>query len=78
MLWHHLFGFHTQWSWQLWALLTPDMVDLMNEEYLQEMTAEGYTRQNKVYAIKNRGVDIMPIKKIAFKYLHRFTVGDYF
>ena len=50
----------------------------MNEEYLQEMTAEGYTRQNKVYAIKNRGVDIMPIKKIAFKYLHRFTVGDYF
>ncbi|KAL7506576.1 hypothetical protein ACHAXN_005749 [Cyclotella atomus] len=62
-------------------MLTPDLVDLWSEDYLPEMTAEGYEAQahkNKVYTMKDLGVESTPIEKIAFKYLHRFRTGGHF
>jgi uncharacterized protein YbjT (DUF2867 family) len=62
-------------------MLTPDLVDLWSEDYLPEMTAEGYETQvhkNKVYTMKDLGVESTPIEKIAFKYLHRFRKGGHF
>eukprot|EP00573_Skeletonema_grethae_P002481 CAMPEP_0201685452 /NCGR_PEP_ID=MMETSP0578-20130828/195_1 /ASSEMBLY_ACC=CAM_ASM_000663 /TAXON_ID=267565 /ORGANISM="Skeletonema grethea, Strain CCMP 1804" /LENGTH=393 /DNA_ID=CAMNT_0048169337 /DNA_START=55 /DNA_END=1236 /DNA_ORIENTATION=+ len=62
-------------------LLTPDMVDLMTEDYLPEMTAEKYAEQKqlgKVFTMKDLGVDATPIEKIAFKYLYRFRKGGHF
>ncbi|KAL7550640.1 hypothetical protein ACHAWF_017083 [Thalassiosira exigua] len=61
--------------------LTPDMVDLMSEDYLPEMTAEGYAaqkREGKVFTMKDLGVEARPIEKEAFKYLHRFRSGGHF
>ena len=62
-------------------MLTPDMVDLMSEDYLPEMTAEGYAAQlqgGKVFTMENLGVKATPIEKVAFKYLHRFRRGGHF
>ena len=59
-------------------LLTPDMVDLMSEDYLPEIMAEGYASQSEVYAMKDLGVDATPIEKIPFKYLPRFREGGHF
>eukprot|EP00579_Thalassiosira_antarctica_P005723 CAMPEP_0201885482 /NCGR_PEP_ID=MMETSP0902-20130614/19166_1 /ASSEMBLY_ACC=CAM_ASM_000551 /TAXON_ID=420261 /ORGANISM="Thalassiosira antarctica, Strain CCMP982" /LENGTH=393 /DNA_ID=CAMNT_0048414717 /DNA_START=15 /DNA_END=1196 /DNA_ORIENTATION=+ len=59
-------------------MLTPDMVDLMSEDYLPEMTVEGYKAQNQVFTMKDLGVEATPIEKLAFKYLHRFREGGHF
>jgi len=62
-------------------MLTPDMVDLMTEDYLPEMTSEGYAaqkQQDKVFTMADLGVVATPIEKIAFKYLHRFRKGGHF
>ena len=53
------------------------MVDLMSEDYLPEMTAEGYARQSEVYALQDLGVDATLIEKITFKYLHSFGEGGH-
>lgn len=58
--------------------LTPDMVDLMSEDYLPEMTPEGYADQTEVFTMKDLGVEATPIEKMAFKYLHRFRSGGHF
>lgn len=58
--------------------LTPDMVDLMTEDYLPEMTAEGYAAQSQVFTMKDFGIEALPIEKQAFKYLHRFRTGGHF
>lgn len=62
-------------------ILTPDLVDLMSEDYLPEMTAEGYEaqkKQGKVFTMKDLSVESTPIEKLAFKYLHRFRKGGHF
>jgi len=63
-------------------MLTPDMVDLLSEDYLPAMTAEGYaaqtTNNDKVFTMENLGVEATPIEKMAFKYLHRFRKGGHF
>jgi len=62
-------------------MLTPDMVNLMSEDYLPDMTADGYEAQNpkdKVFTMANLGVESTPIEKMAFKYLHRFRDGGHF
>ena len=62
-------------------ILTPDLVDLMSEDYLPEMTEEGYAAQkksDKVFTMKDLDVKITPIEKVAFKYLHRFRKGGHF
>lgn len=59
-------------------MLTPDMVDLMSEDYLPEMTAEEYAAQSEVYTMGNLGVEATPVEKVAFKYLHRFRKGGHF
>jgi NADH dehydrogenase (ubiquinone) 1 alpha subcomplex subunit 9 len=62
-------------------MLTPDLVDLWSEDYLPEMTSEGYEAQagnDKVFTMKDLGVESTPIERIAFKYLHRFRKGGHF
>lgn len=62
-------------------MLTPDMVNLLSEDYLPEMTAEGYASQklkNKVFTMENLGVEATPIEKVAFKYLYRFRTAGHF
>ena len=62
-------------------VLTPDMVDLLSEDYLPEMTVEEYAaqkKQNKVFTMGDLGVEATPIEKVAFKYLHRFRKGGHF
>jgi NADH dehydrogenase (ubiquinone) 1 alpha subcomplex subunit 9 len=62
-------------------MMTPDMVNLMTEDYLPVMTAEKYAAQkqaNKVFTMKDLGVEATPIEKIAFKYLYRFRKGGHF
>jgi len=58
--------------------LTPDMVDLMTEDYLPEMTPEGYAAQTRIFTMKDFGIEAVPIEKMAFKYLHRFRSGGHF
>mmetsp|Transcript_30949 Transcript_30949/g.66913 ORF Transcript_30949/g.66913 Transcript_30949/m.66913 type:complete len:279 (+) Transcript_30949:748-1584(+) len=58
--------------------LTPDMVDLMSEDYLPEMTPEGYDAQSQVFTMKDLGLEATPIEKVAFKYLHRYRTGGHF
>lgn len=61
--------------------LTPDLVELMSEDYLPEMTAEGYRAQkgaDKILTMENFGVKQTPIEKIAFNYLHRYRSGGHF
>jgi len=62
-------------------MMTPDMVNLWTEDYLPEMTAEEYAAQkkkDKVFTMKDLGVEATPIEKIAFRYLHRFRKGGHF
>ena len=59
-------------------ILTPDMVNLMSEDYLPEMTPDEYAAQSKVFTMKDLGIEATPIEKIAFKYLHRFREGGHF
>mmetsp|Transcript_9459 Transcript_9459/g.13899 ORF Transcript_9459/g.13899 Transcript_9459/m.13899 type:complete len:391 (-) Transcript_9459:78-1250(-) len=61
--------------------MTPDMVDLWCEDFIPSMTQEEYDAQpssEKVYTMKDFGIDAVPIEKIAFNYLHRFREGGHF
>ncbi|KAL7464868.1 hypothetical protein ACHAXS_005197 [Conticribra weissflogii] len=62
-------------------IMTPDLVDLWSEDYLPEMTSEEYAAQkkkDKVFTMKDLGVESTPIEKVAFRYLHRFRKGGHF
>jgi len=62
-------------------MLTPDQVNLWSEDFIPEMTQEEYDAlptKDKIYTMKDFGIDAVPIEKIAFNYLHRFRVGGHF
>jgi len=62
-------------------MLTPDMIELWSEDFIPAMTQEEYdglTAKDKIYTMKDFGVDAVPIDKIAFNYLHRFREGGHF
>lgn len=62
-------------------MLTPDQVHLWSEDFIPSMTQEQYDAQpitDKIYTMKDFGIDAVPIEKIAFNYLHRFRVGGHF
>lgn len=61
--------------------LTPDLVELMSEDYLPTMTADGYKKQkgaDKILTMEDLGVESTPIEKVAFNYLHRWRRGGHF
>mmetsp|Transcript_31578 Transcript_31578/g.46598 ORF Transcript_31578/g.46598 Transcript_31578/m.46598 type:complete len:386 (-) Transcript_31578:1059-2216(-) len=60
---------------------TPDLVELMSEDYLPTMTADGYNNQkgaDKIFTMEDLGVESTPIEKVAFNYLHRWRKGGHF
>ena len=62
-------------------IMTPDMVDLWSEDFIPSMTQEEYDAQpkkDKIYTMKDFGIEAVPIEKIAFNYLHRFREGGHF
>jgi NADH dehydrogenase (ubiquinone) 1 alpha subcomplex subunit 9 len=62
-------------------MLTPDMVQLWSEDFIPSMTQEEYDAQpmtDKIFTLKDLGIDAAPIQKIAFNYLHRFREGGHF
>ena len=62
-------------------IMTPDMVDLWSEDFIPSMTQEEYDSQpkkDKIYTMKDFGIEAVPIEKIAFNYLHRFREGGHF
>lgn len=61
--------------------MTPDQVDLWCEDFIPSMTQEEYDAMpssEKIYTMKDFGIDAVPIEKIAFNYLHRFREGGHF
>ena len=62
-------------------VLTPDMVQLWSEDFIPEMAQEEYDAMpisEKIYTMKDFGIEAVPMEKIAFNYLHRFRDGDHF
>lgn len=62
-------------------ILTPDMVQLWSEDFIPSMTQEEYdamSNKDRIYTMKDFGIDATPIEKIAFNYLHRFREGGHF
>lgn len=62
-------------------MMTPDLVELWSEDFIPVMTQEEYDAQptkNKIFTLKDLGIDAVPIEKIAFNYLHRFREGGHF
>jgi len=62
-------------------MLTPDMVELWTEDFVPSMTQEEYDCQlkaDKIFTMKDLGIEPVPIEKIAFNYLHRFRTGGHF
>ena len=62
-------------------MMTPDLVELWSEDFIPSMTQEEYDAQpvkNKIFTLKDLGIDAVPIEKIAFNYLHRFREGGHF
>jgi len=62
-------------------ILTPDMVELFSEDYIPPMTQEEYDAQpvkDKIFTMKDFGIEATPIEKKAFNYLHRFRKGGHF
>lgn len=62
-------------------MLTPDMMELWSEDFLPRMTQEEYDAQlvkDKVFTLKDLGIEAVPIEKLAFNYLHRFRKGGHF
>mmetsp|Transcript_29805 Transcript_29805/g.88470 ORF Transcript_29805/g.88470 Transcript_29805/m.88470 type:complete len:414 (-) Transcript_29805:91-1332(-) len=62
-------------------MITPDLVELMTEDYVPPMTQEEYDAQpenDKILTMKDLGIEGHAIEKIAFNYLHRFRTGGHF
>ena len=62
-------------------VLTPDMVQLWSEDFIPKMAQEEYDAMpisEKIYTMKDFGIEAVPMEKIAFNYLHRFRDGDHF
>lgn len=62
-------------------MLTPDMVELWSEDFIPEKTQEEYdamSAKEKIYTMKDFGVEAVPMEKVAFNYLHRFREGGHF
>jgi NADH dehydrogenase (ubiquinone) 1 alpha subcomplex subunit 9 len=63
-------------------MITPSLVELWNQDYIPSMTQEEYDAQpegaDKIFTMKDLGIDATPIEKIAFNYLHRFREGGHF
>jgi NADH dehydrogenase (ubiquinone) 1 alpha subcomplex subunit 9 len=62
-------------------ILTPDMVEMWSEDFIPSMTQEEYDAQptkEKIFTLKDLGIDSVPMEKIAFNYLHRYREGGHF
>lgn len=62
-------------------MLTPDQVHLWSEDFIPSMTQAEYDAvpsKEKIYTMKDFGIDAVPIEKIAFNYLYRFREGSHF
>jgi len=62
-------------------LITPDLVDMWCEDFIPSMTQEEYDAQpssKKNFTLKDLGVNVVPMEKVAFSYLHRFRDGGHF
>uniref|UniRef100_A0A7S2VZI2 NAD-dependent epimerase/dehydratase domain-containing protein n=1 Tax=Eucampia antarctica TaxID=49252 RepID=A0A7S2VZI2_9STRA len=63
-------------------MITPSLVELWNQDYIPPMTQEEYDAEpeseNKVYTMKDLGIEATLIEKIAFSYMHRFREGGHF
>lgn len=59
-------------------MLTPDMVELMSEDYIPKMTKEEYAAQDDILTMDNLEVKGDTIEKKAFDYLHRYRKGGHF
>jgi len=62
-------------------VLTPDMVKMWSEDFIPSMKQEEYDAQtgtDKIFTMKDLGVEAHPIEKHAFNYLHRFRTGGHF
>lgn len=62
-------------------MLTPDMVELWSEDFIPGMTQEEYDAmpvKDKIYTMKDFGIEAVPMEKVAFNYLHRFRDGGHF
>jgi NADH dehydrogenase (ubiquinone) 1 alpha subcomplex subunit 9 len=62
-------------------MMTPDMVNLWSEDFIPPMTQEEYDAmpaKDKIYTMKDLGIEAVPIEKVAFSYLHRFREGGHF
>lgn len=62
--------------------ITPDMVEVMSQDYLPAMSPEEYAAQedgdDKILTMADLGVTATPIEKIAFSYLHRYRFHGHF
>ena len=69
-------------QWQRNPLLTPDLVDLMSEDFVPRMTPEEYKNQpddsNKILTMEDLGIQAHPIEKEAFGFLHAYRFGGHF
>lgn len=62
-------------------LFTPDMAQLWSEDFIPSMTQEEYDAmpvKEKIYTMKDFGIEAVPMEKIAFNYLHRYREGGHF
>ena len=63
-------------------MITPDLVEVMSQDYLPAMSPEEYAAQeddeNKILTMAALGVTATPIEKVAFAYLHRYRFGGHF
>ena len=62
-------------------MLTADLAQLWSEDFIPSMTQEEYDAlpsKDKIYTMKDFGIEAVPIEKIAFNYLHRFREGGHF
>lgn len=62
-------------------MMTPDQINLWSEDFIPAMTQEEYDAvpvKDKIYTMKDFGIEALPIEKVAFNYLHRFRDGGHF
>jgi len=63
------------------SLITPDRVFLWSEDFVPPMSDLEYkkqTRKNKIFTMKDLGINSTPIERIAFNCLHRYRNGSHF
>lgn len=70
-------------QWQRDASITPDLVEVMSEDFLPTLASqELYDMQpddaTKILTMKDLGVEAVPIEKEAFGYLHYYRFGGHF